>query len=55
MPIVSNDDLEQALDEIVLLVMARLKSAFKVEPRAAFGLPPARRDRTDDKDRRKAS
>ena len=55
-PIVSNDDLEQALDEIVLLIMARLKTAFKDEPRAAFGLPPRRRDRIgDEKERREAS
>ena len=47
MPIVANDDLDQALHEILLLIMARLKRNFSDEPRAAFGLPPARRDRRD--------
>ena len=43
-PIVANANLEQTVDDVLLLIMARLREIYPVEPRAAFGLP-SRRDR----------
>ncbi len=44
-PIVANGDLEQTVEDIVLLIMARLHETFSVEPRDVFGLPPAKSGR----------